>query len=35
MRFEAEVKAFLTKAHDRGLRIIRVGGAALNHSSKT
>jgi len=35
MRFEAEVKAFLTRAHERGLRIIMVGGAAVNHSSKT
>lgn len=31
MRFEAEVKAFLTKANERGLRIIMVGGAAVNH----
>ncbi|HQW85934.1 MAG TPA: hypothetical protein PLH93_02055 [Flavobacteriales bacterium] len=31
MRFEAEVNAFLIKAHALGLRVILVGGAAVNH----
>lgn len=31
MQFEAEVNAFLANAAERGLRIIMVGGAAVNH----
>jgi len=31
MEFEAEVKAFLAEAERFGLRIIMVGGAAVNH----
>lgn len=31
MKFEAEVNAFLAQAHALGLRIILVGGAAVNH----
>ncbi|HNA33243.1 MAG TPA: hypothetical protein PL106_08990, partial [Flavobacteriales bacterium] len=31
MEFEAEVKVFLSLAQREGLRIIMVGGAAVNH----
>ena len=31
MEFEAEVKEFLSLAQREGLRIILVGGAAVNH----
>jgi hypothetical protein len=31
MRFEAEVNAFLAKSQELGLRVIMVGGAAVNH----
>ncbi len=31
MEFEAEVNEFLSLAHQAGLRIIMVGGAAVNH----
>ena len=31
MEFETEVNAFLASAAEHGLRIIMVGGAAVNH----